>query len=809
MGNSCKGTLASCKGEMLTVTGFQRHSEESNFSVPSPNPQQSKTFPINVIQVVPKRRSSDNLTVCDSTNEATIVDGQNMVLEVQAEESLFNLSNRTDADFDKCQACSHSSKHGGEKHSTPIKREANRLRILIGNVEYQAKPPKMDKPGAIQVNTHTSVSLEQAEVIYESDEPKLASHKADTESSEVKDGQTRQDKSKKSFDSIETLSLENEEMPDYTVHTNTQVQTGSLHNNYEMVRENTKTPVFVYDNKTHKESKELNLDASPHAVWKSQSPSPDDSPLDEASHAIINLFHTLYHGKRRKYHGWSSFRGKARNPAKTISRKSNWPYDDGRFVKHDEIRDSQEFQYVDLKDKSDIYSPCTIFKPVDHHAETGPDTNNSPTRDASFEYQCLQSKNDSTLDRQLTIETCSNVQKLPFNLYKERKQTVSQFPLADFRFDDRTYSSSDNLTFEEKQKEKSNHGNEAVSTNSQCQEKSLASALSFAGSLLRGFSLADSAPGRMHTTRLGLNFRAGASLNDIFVNVTSSLKLKKDASSTLKEVTKEISKAQSEQISEQISPNMARKEIKDCLIKCKQLTECKRQQKRLESLEEMFKPIQSERQPLDTIKRLIRPCQANCSFADTTESHNSDVCKSSQLKRQHESPFKPHNFFEGPVFASSTLVTPVSATVVTSVAHSILCSSPQVAMHWQKSPLAQSCNQNQNDNQYFKISPLPTLLFREREKIVASRTNRNSCKVTDKGSSLQSSFDKVLESPPLNKDPKNIADVYKKQMIQKSIHVCPCKTENYSQSMGLLAARDGVDSRSSRLVYSRHMNKLK
>ena len=536
---------------------------------------------------------------------------------------------------------------------------------------------------------------------------------------------------------------------------------------------------------------------------------PQRTGSDETPRALVNLLHSLYHGKRSKYRGWSEFRGKARTQTRalrsrprrhgsdlnvTTGRHDTWfnPHGLGSSSRDNLSRSTQPSMVFRLDDEGGR-AVNTDIKSITPVCSTIPGKEHNSTPGSPDENCQVNAGLEACMDTLWMTEANAPLQRFPFNIYKGRNQNASKtsFPLADFRFDDDAYV---NKATSPKDKNRThNYRYEQNAIKHENNDKSLASALSIAGRLVKGFSISETTLPKAHPTHFGLNFKADASLNDVFLNVNSSSGLRKEAQHVTKTVAMQQTNLPAQ--AKMATGTSVKEHIK---IDSKTTNESNRQKKRLASLEEMFRPPQSSNQTLRHVKLLDGPFLIGC----LKETHNigtrmrSGIYSSLVMGKLLSVPPLCELPFELPMEQPPhRLLTPVSqlSTMVD------LCSSSPVLTYWRganKDKEKQSSQSNCCRKQMFHLSP------------VLSDEIENCARATCTPDTMQTKrFNSCLENSLCLKMPDQTKCL---PVLSEATGLGRTRTTSMNMSTRghtLLAGQSNMHSCSCRLVYSRHMNK--
>ncbi|GFR62061.1 hypothetical protein ElyMa_000121100 [Elysia marginata] len=540
MGNSCKGTLATSKRGMELLNPTETLLQTSvtyDRGVAIVNVSQSCgliKYPANVIQVEIKPCESSNLArdSSDETEPITPIHDQSA------------LSMRTGSCPDQ-ELLNVTSRRSLEEALTLTQIDANTQESGAGNTKPPSNNP--DHTDHMSTNEESPMKEEPTEVTCGTGSKSPVQNELSSRSSLSEVIQREEIFQEEfisrshSFESIETLSLKDGQSKDHLI-SDDGIDLHCGVTDSKAVEKNIKPlPRTYIDNKlknSNKLSSNITLshvnasDSSATVLVEDPSLPSQNSSSAEAPRALVNLLHSLYYGKRSKYRGCSNFRGKGPVPGSSLLSMSKRFRDDNVLMLDNPEVKLNRHGLVPLVGHVNtcIVSPTMPVKSQEEGSGVTYDTKttDSPGEEKKLSKESQDRDDQSSLDLQTHKEYESPTTRFPFNLYKERTQSVSQssFPLADYRFDDGIYP---NETSPPKLRSPTGKNSFDPNTMEHKQtEKSLASALSVAGHIVKGFSMSQATLSKALPIGLNLDFQAGASLNEVFINVSSSCRLCKN-----------------------------------------------------------------------------------------------------------------------------------------------------------------------------------------------------------------------------------------------------------------------------------------
>ncbi|KAK3696953.1 hypothetical protein RRG08_023146 [Elysia crispata] len=830
MGNSCKGTLTTPGENTTFVDATPIQTQISDEAGTTSDPHRLDKYSINVIRVEARPSSLE----ADSANTGA--------------DSISCVSNMLENGLSQDQLAVRTDKMRRNSNNGIVPSGVISPHYLEETILQTQNNP--NKPGAtthlindsrnadsngIQVVPNALVQVETD--VDNSMSPKfVASISSSILSNEVKKEVVDELSLRShSFESIETLSLESVEPPeripdasksfhadvcDSDVSQKTEISQSSLQCSDNYVETELKNiSSFCQKNKHEEVSTHESL--TDFFTDENQSIYPLRSSLnsDEEPRALVNLLRSLYYGKSNKYRGWSSFRGKARAQGRSVQYKSNQYQDEVFFMSGKADNDIARLNPHGLGSsvRQNNFSPASsraVFKLEEENdaAETGiqagvtPDEGRSMKKEFEDNNFAANLTLESQKDKLWLSEVSVPVHKFPFNIYKGRNQTAlqSSFPLADFRFDDGIFTDEATPPSHRSlnEKKKSNLNVEEQERH----DKSLPSALSIAGRHVKGLSMSETTLSKAHTAGSGLNFRAGASLNDVFLNVTSS------SGDTYRRESIDSHNMQWKRLWEQNTTGNScmRSNVRDLTSDQQNTIEYNRQNESVELPQDMFAPFESRQQNLQEIDIIKRPFLADhdvgeikdrCIIGIKSGIHNSLVLGKDSLAPSSSNISMEHSRYP--------LSAPVSPLMATIRAHNTIYSS-SVPKHWRRIYEADSVHSHQNKDGRLYLS---NLTF-EKDKNCANSTILGQLNRPNNSTSWHMSdpsFSKSFRRYFQNKHGLKVPDLDKNSsgaVVATRANTPPCIANTFPKNHTLLARQvNKTNDCPNRLIYSRHMNK--
>ncbi|RUS78287.1 hypothetical protein EGW08_013951 [Elysia chlorotica] len=551
MGNICKGALSTSRGDMAFVIAAQAQNQPSDEAATS---SALHTLPVNIIQVAAKSSPCASSLEADSTASGfdSVPWGSDETARVSQDpqsppSDMCCDTNDHRPDLPDCSSTHNSPETMTQVSNNPKNRRAEIISATLGdsrntglNETQVDLVPFAAKHRDTNIDRLPSLRLVPSTPCADGALPRVVTQE------ENGDMLSRRSPSS---GSIETVSLECVETPKRTagVEFGTDLsanvcggefslKTGKPQRSTTCPDGPTETKVENVSNVCPATEEVAGVPEAASSPDKRHSrkllrPSPDESPR-----ALVNLLQNLYYGKRNKYRGWSSLRGRPRFRGRSPYYKSN-KHRDGLFYMTGESVKSTRLNPHGLgssvgQNFVPTSSPMvfrleeeTVASETAAQADTPSAERHAPGKDHPDTCGVGLSL-DSQRDRLWLSEINAPVHRFPFNIYKGRKQSSQAlFPLADFRFDDGIYSGEATPT------NTSDINKNNIDTKVgelEAHDKSLASALSIAGRLVKGFSVSKKNVSKECPFGSVFNIQAGTSLNDVYVNVTPSSRFSKD-----------------------------------------------------------------------------------------------------------------------------------------------------------------------------------------------------------------------------------------------------------------------------------------